>query len=484
MTVLLARRADITLAAVERVAWLGEGVALAPAAQERMDACRRSFLTLLESEPEMVVYGVTTGAGDRATMRLSRDEQRMHAARPPAVAASFGAALPERVVRAIVLARLANFLEGHAAVSSRVATAVAAMLDGALPTVPAQGNGGAGEVLALTHLFGDLAEQVSLEQKEGMALINGSPCASALVADAALAAQNRLRLACAVFALSIEAFKAPLEAYSEPLDDLWGDEHEAAMLQSLRALLHGSRGGRRWYQAPVSYRIVPRVLGQAHRALAAVEHAAEISLRAVTDNPVYVPPDSEHPLGRVFSTGGYHNGQAPAAIDGLAAAWADLCLLAERHCEKIGLEVASWPADELVVHAPASQRINVFGMVQPAYWEEAKHAAQRTFLARGVWGQNDVVAPSFVAWERERTAGQCLDAALAMLAATASQAFYIIGRAAPPALGALLAEVRELFPPVDDVRVLGADAARLTASFTQRVYSPAGAGEASVSAPQ
>jgi len=43
----------------------------------------------------------------------------------------FGEVVPERVARAIVLARLANFVDGHAAVTSELACAVASMLDGA-----------------------------------------------------------------------------------------------------------------------------------------------------------------------------------------------------------------------------------------------------------------------------------------------------------------------------------------------------------------
>ena len=90
-------------------------------------------------------------------------------------------AAPDRVVRAIVLARLANFVDGHAAVRAEVATEVAGMLGSPLPEVPGQGNGGAGEIVALGRLFYDLSARLDLEPKERMALINGSPCAAALV---------------------------------------------------------------------------------------------------------------------------------------------------------------------------------------------------------------------------------------------------------------------------------------------------------------
>ena len=82
--------------------------------------------------------------------------------------------------------------------------AVAALLDGnGLPPVPALGNGCPGEIQALSHLFSGLYDKLErgelppLEEKEALALVNGSPCAVALATDAALAARRRLALAVA-----------------------------------------------------------------------------------------------------------------------------------------------------------------------------------------------------------------------------------------------------------------------------------------------
>ena len=141
----LADRFDITLEAVSRVAWRGERVALAETALETMDRCAASFDAFVESrvraDPQALIYGVTSAPGDRATVALGPDAR---ASRPSRLwtAMSYGDPLPARVTRAIVLARLANFLGGHAAVRSDVAIAVAGMLDGGpLPVVPAQSNG-------------------------------------------------------------------------------------------------------------------------------------------------------------------------------------------------------------------------------------------------------------------------------------------------------------------------------------------------------
>ncbi|MDQ3994484.1 MAG: aromatic amino acid ammonia-lyase, partial [Actinomycetota bacterium] len=377
---------------------------------------------------------------------------------------SWGEALPERVVRGIVLARLANWVEGHGAIRPELVAAVASLLDGGpLPAVPYRGNGGSGEILALGHLARAMVERAGgTELKEPMALINGSPCAAALVADAVLAAERRLALAHQVFALSAEAILAPLEAYDAALEDLWDDEHEVAALRELRRNLRGGAADRRAYQAPVSYRILPRVLGQTHRALAAAKRAAATSLRSVSDNPVYIPPDDDHPFGRAFSTGGYHNGIAYPALDNLAAAWADLCQLAERQTERLlsSIEQGTYAV------------MGGFYMVMVGWAEDARTAAQRTLLPLGGIGQNDTAAPTFFAWRKEREAGYCLEAALAGLAALAVDELARTERGAPPALSHFHEGVLELFPVNEERWARGEDAARLHEAFTARVFNP------------
>lgn len=462
MTLTVGTRSDITLDAVRRVAWEGEPVQLTPQALAVMDRSHRSFQALVEArqaaDPGALIYGVTTGPGDRGTSLLTGE-------RPKRLwtAASFGEALPERVVRAIVLARLANFVEGHAAARGDVALAVADMLaPGSLPAVPAESNGGAGEVLALGRLFYGLSERLELGPKEMMALINGSPCAAALVADVALAGDGRRQLAEQVLALSAYAVKAPMEAYSAQLEPLWDDEHDIAALRSLRSLLDGSREAGQ--QAPVSSRILPRVLGQGRRALAEAERAATISLRSVTDNPVYIPPDPAQPLGSVLSTGGYHNARATAAIDGLAFAWADLCQLVQRHTDKLFQHPAT--AGTL----PDEWTAKPLHMVQAGWAEQARTLAQPSLMTLGAFGQNDVPAMSFVAWRKARAIGRCLDAALAVLAAITSEVLRSADRSAPPALAELLGGIREVVPPMDGKRPLGPDCESLAASFARRVF--------------
>ena len=473
MTLLVTERADLTLDAFYRVAWCGEPVRFGEAAVERMADCRAAFLRLLDSDESIVIYGVTTGYGQNASQRLDAEQRRAQAARAPIPAVtSFGEPLPERVARGIVLARLANFVEGHAAITPSLAERVAGLLDGGpLPPVPALGNGCPGEILALSALFLPLASSAELGEKDSLSLINGSPCASALVADAALAARRRLGLAVEVFALAAEAMMAPLGHYDAALDGLWEDPYEAEALRGLRHWMAEGGGERRYYQAPVSWRIVPRVVGQAARATAQAEEVAAVSLRAVSDNPVYIPPDAAHPNGRAFSTGGYHNAKAYPALDNLAAAWADLTMLCDRETSKLLDGRVSRLPEQLLLEEGGY--VGCLGMTAVALAEQARHAAQRSFLPGsegGGFGQNDVAVPTFQSWRNEAEAGRCLDAGLAILAAVSSQAFAATGREPPPRLRPLVEELRGLVPPVREARPLGPEIERLQGLLTAKVY--------------
>src|SRR6059058_6247941 len=115
---------------------------------------------------------------------------------------SFGDLLPDRVLRAILVARPANFFDWHAAVRGHVTQAVADMLHApALPAVPLSQMAGRKRSWRWRVCSSTLSMQTPLTPKERMALINDSPCAAALVADVALAARRRMALTDAVFAL-------------------------------------------------------------------------------------------------------------------------------------------------------------------------------------------------------------------------------------------------------------------------------------------
>ena len=132
---------------------------------------------------------------------------------------------------------------------------------------PSQGNGGSGEIIALGHLFGALSSRVVEDSREAMSLINGSPCASALVADAALSGRNRLGLRPSASARSPPRPSARRRSSTRRCSRRSGTSSTRSR-RCARCATCSPAGSddRRPFQAPVSFRILPRVLGRLRRA--------------------------------------------------------------------------------------------------------------------------------------------------------------------------------------------------------------------------
>ncbi|MET0190684.1 MAG: aromatic amino acid lyase, partial [Pseudonocardia sediminis] len=417
----------------------GEEVVLAPDAVSAIGRRRAEFVAFVDAHQGRHLYGITTRHHHGAKQILDADARAEYARRLPSTPASTGPGLPERVVRAVVLARLADVLNGTAAVRPETATALAAMLGGPMPYVPGRGHGEPGNIIALGHLFRARFDG-TLEIGEGMALINGAPVSAAVLADAVLAAQGRVTVAEDVVALAAVAARAPAAHYDEELARVWADEHQAATLERMRALMAGAQGPTLPYQAPVSFRSAPRMLGWTRRALAQAADGARISLRASSNNPIFVGPGTRPPLGEVLSNGGYHDPLAAPGLDALARSWADLAQLVTAQVSRL----VERP-DGIVASEPEAQ-VSLLDMTSAGWAEEARAAAGTSLIGLGPGGQTDTGTSEVLAWRRAGDAGAALDAGLAVLAVVAAHTIGHRGEAAPPALRPLADAVLSAFP--------------------------------------
>jgi histidine ammonia-lyase len=482
VTVTIRSRDDVNLKTFERVAFGGEGVTIAPGARKAMQKMHDRYQKYVEANQDTFIYGVTAGGGPDAKKRFSLDQARQRQSRRmPWKGLSFGGpALPEYVSRGTVLTTLTMMVEGHTATHPERADAIAKLLDARkLPDLPSRGLTAAGELMPNFILFNAVPRSRNgggFSAGSG----NGSQTSSAMAAVCAVLSRRRLGLAEKVLALSIEAFNAPLEAYDPDLKAMWDDEHESRALDNLNALLRGAGKPRRFYQAPVSYRIIPRVLGQAHRALAGLEEVAEISLRAVASNPTYILPSKKHPLGKTISTGGYHNALSAPAIDWMAASWVDLASLMQRHIVKMHKGEVSLLPDRLLPEGTdytSGYSTTYVEYVVNDFLEEMRRLAQPTFLGANEVAaseQDDVPIPTPLAFTMERQVAQCFDNTLAVLAAVASQALHATNRPAQPPLRRLLDEIRTLFPPIESSREIGNELQTLTNTISHSIESGSG----------
>ena len=460
MTVTLNSLDDLNLENARRVAIDGEAIAIGRSVRDIMEKARAAYDAMLEAEPDLFIYGTTTGPGMMARDRVRPEERRAFAEsfrRWQPRGHSFGDdVLPERLSRLIVLARLANLISGHGAVRPLVAERVAAVLESPLPPVPLRGMTGPGEILPLFHLLAGLPDDDWLPG-EPMSLLNGSPCAAATVADVALSARARLGQAVRAMALAIEAQSAPLGHYEDAVGRLWNNPYDAEACAALRAALDGvPTADRQSYQAPVSWRVMPRVLGQAFRAVATVEEVAAQSLAAVSANPVYLFPgesgdDGPSGHGRSVSTGGYHNGQAHPAIDAVNAAFAEVVTLLGHVTGQLQDGRVTRLADGLSAGGRFPHGTMNIAWLLADYVDRARLMATPTLIPASAYGamvQTDVSEPVFTAWEKHQTTAECLDMATTVMAAITVHALDLGGKAPPPKLAGMAGRIRDLALPL------------------------------------
>ena len=189
---------DLGIADVVAVARGSVSVALDRAAEHRVSDAAKLVAELAAGDAP--VYGVNTGFGDLATVRVPVSESRAlqeNLVRSHSV--GVGAALPADVVRAVLLLRANTLAAGRSGVrASTVHLLLELLNEGVLPVIPKHGSVGAsGDLAPLAHaalvLMGEGEAFVDgvrmpgadalrkkglsplqLAPKEGVALVNGT----------------------------------------------------------------------------------------------------------------------------------------------------------------------------------------------------------------------------------------------------------------------------------------------------------------------
>ncbi len=308
------------------------------------------------------IYGVTTGFGDLARVRIDADHiEQLQERLILSHCAGVGERLPAPVIRGMLLLRANTLARGNSGVRVELIQYLLALLDAdLLPVIPSRGSVGAsGDLAPLAHLALPLIgrgqvcrdgrempsrealaaiglKPLTLQAKEGLALINGTQATTALLALAVLGARDLVKIADLVAALSTEALRGTDTAFDPRLHALRPHPGQQVSAANLWRLMQGSsireshRAGDVRIQDPYSVRCAPQVHGAVRDVLADVCAKVAVELNSVTDNPLVFPDD-----GAVLSGGNFHGEPMALAADFLAIALAELGAISERRLEKL-----------------------------------------------------------------------------------------------------------------------------------------------------
>jgi histidine ammonia-lyase len=346
------------IAGVEAVARHDATVTLDPLARDKVSEARQVVEDILDSDE--VVYGINTGFGKLAEVRISSDQlEQLQLNLLRSHACGVGDEFPEDVVRAMLLLRANVLATGHAGCRPLVVERILELLEAGIhPIVPSQGSVGAsGDLAPLAHLAlvlvgegeaivngermtGDEAlataglAPLHLEAKEGLALINGTQASAAVGALALADSRRLLDGADVVCALTLDAMAGTDAAFDPAVHAARPHPGQGVSAARLLDLLVGSdireshrECGR--VQDAYSLRCSPQVHGAGRDALEHAHRVLEIELNSATDNPMVFAE------GRLISGGNFHGAPIAAVFDYLAATLTDLASISERRLARM-----------------------------------------------------------------------------------------------------------------------------------------------------
>jgi histidine ammonia-lyase len=343
-----------TLAALETVARGATPSELDATERARIERGRATVERLVASGE--AVYGLTTGFGSLASVRIDPSEARelqRNLVRSHAVGA--GEPLARDTVRGMLFLLSESLRRGHSGVRVELVELLRSLLErDIVPVIPSKGSvGSSGDLAPLAHLAlvligegeaffeghrmpgADALRRASLEpfelaEKEGLALINGTHLMAASGGLAILEARRVLEVAIVASALSLEAFMGSTAPFDDRIHALRPQRGQRRVASRLRELLAASPivashadCGR--VQDPYTLRCIPQVLGAIADGLDYVTGTLEAELNAVTDNPLVFPDE-----GDVVSGGNFHGQPLSLVLDHLALALCELASFSER----------------------------------------------------------------------------------------------------------------------------------------------------------
>jgi histidine ammonia-lyase len=333
----------------------------------------RALVEKVAAEPR-AVYGINTGFGPLSGTRVSTEDLQQHQLNLlHHLSVGQGSLFSAVETRAIMAARANALARGFSGIRPEVVELLIVALNrDLLPEIPCEGSVGAsGDLAPLAHMsrllvglgyvrVGDQRlpaidalkqhglKPVTLQCKEGLALVNGTSVMTALAALATHEAGALLSWTELLIACLFQALWASPEVLCEQVHKARGFRGQAAVADRIAQHLRTHPGFCReidehqWgshakpvepgveIQDPYSVRCAPQILGAFQEALWHVEQVVARELNASTDNPLAFPQTQS-----IIHCGNFYGQQIAMACDYLRLGLAKCALLLERQLERL-----------------------------------------------------------------------------------------------------------------------------------------------------
>jgi histidine ammonia-lyase len=351
-------------------------------AQERVGRSRQLVEQWVERGE--TIYGVTTGFGEFANVRIPREDLRtLQQNLLRSHSAGVGEPLSPEVVRAMLLLRANALAKGCSGIRLIAIEQLLKLLaHDVLPVIPSRGSvGSSGDLAPLAHLALAMTgegfvtvptgqnksdrvymsakeallkagiEPLVLDAKEGLALINGTQMMSAIGCLALTRAKQLAELADIAASMSFEALRATDTAFDPRVHAARPHPGQRYVAEHLLRLIEGSEIRQSHLendprvQDAYSIRCIPQVHGAVRDTIEFAERVLTVEINSATDNPLIIPdtsesaflkPDTRNPIpGSHLEGGNFHGEPVAFVLDYLAIALSELANISERRIERL-----------------------------------------------------------------------------------------------------------------------------------------------------
>jgi histidine ammonia-lyase len=469
---------------VVRVARHGEKLEISQEALEKMAVTRAHIESLAAAETP--VYGISTGFGALANKHIApEDRVQLQKSLIRSHAAGMGDPVEKEVVRALMLLRTKTLASGRTGVRPVVAQTYVDLLNsGITPIVHEYGSlGCSGDLAPLAHcamvLMGEgratgsdgiekdvptlLKEAgitpIELQEKEGLALINGTDGMLGMLILALADLEKLCDQADVIAAMSVEAQMGTDQVFRPELHEaLRPHPGQAKSAANMFAALAGSevvashREGDDKVQDAYSLRCAPQVAGAVRDTVSHATLVATRELAATIDNPVVLES------GEVTSNGNFHGAPVGYVLDFLAIAATDLSSISERRTDRmLDKYRSSGLSPFLAGDAGVDSGLMIAQYTQAALVSENKRlsvpASVDSIPSSAM--QEDHVSMGWHAGRKLRKVADNLRRVLAVELVTAARALEMRAPLKPAKVtGELLAKLRTVVPGVGPDRFL------------------------------
>nr|MBK9651455.1 histidine ammonia-lyase [Bacteroidota bacterium] len=328
-------------------------LALSESAAEQITKCR-DYLDKKVANISTPVYGINTGFGSLYNKNISSDElTTLQENLVMSHACGVGSHVPSEIVKLMLLLKIQGLSYGKSGVQLQtVQRLIDYFNNDVIPLVYTQGSlGASGDLAPLAHLSLPLIgkgkviykneiadaeiinnkfgwQPITLQSKEGLALLNGTQFMSAYAVWCIMKAKQISEWADITGALSLDAFDGRIEPFHHLIHEVRPHRGQIQTAINMRQYLDGSEiisRPKKHVQDPYSFRCIPQVHGASKDAIDYVSFVVFVEINSVTDNPTVFPEED-----LIISAGNFHGQPLALALDFLAIALSELGSISER----------------------------------------------------------------------------------------------------------------------------------------------------------